>query len=87
MKIKLSQPTTVFVIVAKDKRGFKRGFEKARGGCFYLEYSAALNALRAIEPAYLQQVFTIGEAIIGWPIPQPGETIANLPANWPDSNN
>ncbi len=66
MRLNLEQPHTVFVVVAKDVRGFKRGFEKAMGGRFYLEYGQALDALRTF-PTSQQVFYTIGEAVIGYP--------------------
>ena len=59
-------PTTVYVVVAKDKNGFTRGFEKAVHGRFYMDYKDALDALRTIEPHYVQSAYRVGEAVIGW---------------------
>jgi hypothetical protein len=63
----LEMPHTVYVVVAKDTRGFKRGFEKCCGERFFLQYSEALDYLRSFAPAYRQQMYTVGEAVIGWP--------------------
>jgi hypothetical protein len=64
--IDLEMPHTVYVVVAKDRRGFKRGFEKVSGERFFIDYRDALNALRAL-PVCLHDNYMIGEAVIGWP--------------------
>lgn len=79
--IEVQCPTTVYVVVAKDKHGFMRGFEKAVNGRFYMSYGEAVDALRAIVPSYTQSSYRVGEAVIGW---WPETT--NNRADWPDSN-
>jgi len=63
--ISVLSPTTVYVIVTKDKHGFMRGFEKAVNGRFYLDYKEAVDALRQLHP-HTQSMYRIGEAVIGW---------------------
>jgi len=64
--ITLEMPHTVFVIVAKDRRGYKRGFEKVVDGRIHLEYSGAVDALRNM--GIVGVLYTIEEAVIGYPV-------------------
>jgi hypothetical protein len=65
MNLDLEQPMTCFVIVAKDRNGFKRGFEKVAGQRIYLEYHEALDVLRSMDK-FTQWRFSVEEAIIGY---------------------